>query len=155
MWKAQNAKHLWYQRENGIQRSDPVADYINANTDHDDRVLVWGGQVGINFLSERDAPTRYIMYPSYVQSEIGDEFAVDFYDRLQENPPALIVDGSSYSPIDTIPLEERSPLKWSLGHDIYAVPYLFEVMKFIRENYVLKDIVSGIPVYMLKIQSDS
>ncbi len=142
-----SAKYLWYQRSEGVQRPDPVAEYINAHTTANDLVLVWGGQAGINFLSKRDAPTPYIFYPLFVPSRITDRIAADYYREIQETPPVLIVDGSSYSPADIISLEEKNPLKWSVENGVYADPYLVEVMKFIRENYSLKNVVNGVPIY--------
>lgn len=144
-----SAQKILFQRSQGIQRPDAVAEYINAHTASNDLVLVWGGQAGINFLSKRDAPTPYIFYPLFVPSKITDGIAADYYRHIQETPPVLIVDGSSYAPADIISLEEKNPLRWAAENGVYAEPYLVEVMEFIRKNYSLKDIVSGVPIYEL------
>jgi len=59
-------------------------------------VLVWGAELGVNFLAMRDAPTRYayafpLFMPGYTTLATWQEFVAD----LQRRPPALIVDASA------------------------------------------------------------
>jgi len=141
---------LTYQREKGIQRTDPIAEYINAHTATNDHILIWGGQAGINFLSKRDAPTPYIFYPLFEPSPFTDRIATEYYQALKQRPPTLIVDGSVFDPEKIVPLDEKNPLKWTAEHGIYANPYLVEILSFIRQSYSLKTVISNTSIYQLK-----
>jgi hypothetical protein len=138
---------LLFHREKGVQKVDPVAAYIDASTQPGDFVLIWGFQAGLNYLSGRDSPTPYIMYPLFVPSELTEQFSREYYQSLQETPPILVVDASFYSPAEIIPLNEKSPISWSKEHSIYPNPYLTEVMAFIRKNYNLQDVIKGVSIY--------
>jgi hypothetical protein len=141
---------LLFDRSVPTQHVDLVAEYVNVNTTSDQTVLVWGGQAGINFLSQRDSPTRYLFYPLYVPSNMTDQMSEDFYKTLVAHPPTLVVDGSSYDPNQLIPLSTASPLTWLSDLGLYNTPYLLETLKFVRENYVLVDNVNGVDIYRLK-----
>jgi hypothetical protein len=58
---------------------DPIVDFIQANTSSGDRVLVWGSEVSINFLSQRQSSSRYpssldVTLPGYRDEERFEEF---------------------------------------------------------------------------------
>ena len=142
--------HLTSQREKGVQRVDPVAEYINTHTAPDDSVLIWGGQAGINFLSKRDTPTPFILYPVFESSPFTEHYSAEYFQMLQQKPPALIVDGSVFDPELIVSLDEKSPIQWSAEHGIYATPYLAEVLNFIRKNYSLEEVINNIPIYRQK-----
>jgi len=142
--------HLLSKRETGIQRADPVAEYVNINTASDDSVLIWGGQAGINFLSRRDASTRYVLYPVFDPSPFTDSYSAEYFQTLQQKPPVLIVDGSVFDPELIVPLNEKSPIQWSAEHGVYASPYLVEVLNFIHQNYSLGKVVNNVSIYQRK-----
>jgi hypothetical protein len=146
----QSAQPILFHRSANIQFTDLVAEYVNIHTNSDQTVLVWGGQAGINFLAQRDSPTPYLFYPLYVPSKSTDEMSEDFYNTIVSNPPALIVDGSTYDPNQLIPLSTISPLLWLKEHRIYNTPYLIEVLRFVRENYTLVDTVVDTDIYHFK-----
>ncbi len=146
----QSVQPLLFDRSKPVQSVDLVAEYVNINSTSGDTVLVWGGQAGINFLSQRDSPTRYLFYPLYVPSDMTDKMSTDFYNTLLANPPALIVDGATYDPNQLIPLSTASPLLWLQEHNIYNTPYLMETLAFVRKNYVLVDTVNGVDIYRRK-----
>ena len=135
-----------------IQYIDPISEYVNANTEPGQTVLVWGGQAGINFLSRRDAPTPYLFYPGYVPSRITNRISEDFYNTLVTNPPTLIVDGSIYDSNAIIPISTEDPNAWFIEQNVYSVPFITETLKFIRENYILIDTVNEAYIYRLKQQ---
>jgi hypothetical protein len=75
-----------------LQTVQTVA-YIQEHTQPRDKILMWGTQTGIYFLSGRDAPTRYVhqiplFNPRYGTAERIQEFLSD----LQTQKPALIID---------------------------------------------------------------
>ena len=131
------------------QYIDPISEYVNANTEPGQTVLVWGGQAGINFLSRRDAPTPYLFYPGYVPSRITNRMSEDFYNTLVTNPPTLIVDGSIYDKRTTIPLSTQDIIAWFKKNDVPMAPYLSEVFKFIHNNYLLVANIDGVSIYRL------
>ena len=133
----------------GTEKADPVVDYVKAHTLRGDLVLVWGGQAGINYLSRRDAPTPYIFYPLFVSSKISDRWSYEYYRNIQQNRPILILDDSYVAQGNMIPLDEKDPKKWVAEHNNQDYPYLVEVLKFIQNNYSLKDIVNEVRIYRL------
>jgi len=133
-----------------VQYIDPVAEYVNVNTDPGQTILVWGGQAGINFLARRDSPVSYLFFPLGVPSKITDRLTTDYYHTLVSNPPTLIVDGYIYDDNQIIPISTVDPLGWLSEHQVYNTPYLMETLKFIRENYILLDNVNGADIYRLK-----
>jgi hypothetical protein len=143
-------KHLVTQRGKDVQRVDPVAEYVNTHTGPNDLVLVWGGQAGINFLSKRNAPTHYILYPAFEPSPFADRYSEEYFQSLQKMPPALIVDGSVFDPQLIVSLDEKGPIQWSAEHGVYATPYLAEILNFIRKNYSLADVINNVPIYQQK-----
>ena len=138
------------QREKGIQRADPIAQYIDAHTTSADTVLVWGGQVGINFLSKRESPTPYIFYPLFEPSPFTEHFSAEYFRALRQETPVLIVDGSSFDRGKIVPLDEEDPIRWTVEHGIYANPYLSEVLTFIRQNYSLEKVINEVSIYRRK-----
>jgi hypothetical protein len=147
----QSARLLLARPAGVVQKSDQIAEYINENTAPADLVLIWGGRVGINFLSKRDAPTAYIFYPLFVPSKVTERISASYYQQIHENPPVLIVDGSYLVADGVIPLSVIDPIKWAEGHGLYAPPYLDEVFEFVHENYSIKTTINGVPIYK-KIQ---
>ena len=143
------AMYLWTRRGRVTEKADPVVDYVKAHTLRGDLVLVWGGQAGINYLSRRDAPTPYIFYPLFVSSKISDRWSYEYYRNIQQNRPILILDDSYVSQGNMIPLDEKDPKKWVAEHNNQDYPYLVEVLKFIQNNYSLKDIVNEVRIYRL------
>lgn len=132
-----------------VEQPDRVARYINENTQPGETVLVWGGQAGVNFLAERDAPTPYTFYPLYVPSKVTDRISLEFYQAMLVHPPELIVDGSYYSSGTIIPLSAINPSNWMFSRNGYSLPYLEEFYAFFRSNYSYKTSITGIPIYRL------
>ena len=112
-------------------------------------MLVWGGQAGVNFLAERDAPTPDTFYPLYVPSKVTDRISLEFYQAMLVHPPELIVDGSYYSSGTIIPLSAINPSNWMFSRNGYSLPYLEEFYAFFRSNYSYKTSITGIPIYRL------
>jgi hypothetical protein len=145
----ESSGRLLFSQEKNAQYSDPVVEYVNWRTVPGDFVLVWGGQAGINFLSNRISPTPYIFYPLLAPSPVTDEMSIEYFQSIREHPPGLIVDGSSFSP-DIIPLHEVNPQKWLEMHNGHQIKYLVEVLNFIRNNYRRSTVIDGVKIYELK-----
>jgi len=60
--------NLFTHDQNSFEKTDRVSQYIRKFSDPGDKVLAWGGQTGINYMSGRDTPTPYFWYPLYISS---------------------------------------------------------------------------------------
>ncbi|NLT28812.1 MAG: hypothetical protein GXX97_07080 [Dehalococcoidales bacterium] len=75
---------------------DSVSKVVNSLTNESDKVLVFGGQAGINIMAQRDSIKGALFYPGINDSEIGLAVQDKFFENLQEEPPLLILDGHRY-----------------------------------------------------------
>ncbi|MGQ9683807.1 MAG: ArnT family glycosyltransferase [Anaerolineae bacterium] len=71
----------------------PVAAYIERATGPHDRLLVWGAEAGLLWLSQRQAASRFVyLYPllqrGYASNELTQELVAD----LHAEPPLLVID---------------------------------------------------------------
>jgi len=66
--------------------------YIVQTTQSDDEVLVWHIHLGINFVTDRKAPSRFL-YPLnlFIPPSEGNTRLREYIDDLEDNPPELIV----------------------------------------------------------------
>ncbi|MBI3174072.1 MAG: glycosyltransferase family 39 protein [Chloroflexi bacterium] len=133
-----------------VQYIDPISEYVNVHTSPGQKVLVWGGQAGINFLAKRDSPVAYLFYPLGVPSEVTDQLSEDYYQALLSDPPELIVDGHIYEDQHIVPISAKDPLGWLHEHGTYTPLYLTDVLLFIHENYVWEDNIDGTDIYRLQ-----
>jgi hypothetical protein len=132
------------------QRPELLPQYVNEHTQPGETVLVWGGEVGINFLSGRDSPTAHFQYGILVPSPITDRISLQFYQDLTSHPPAMILDGSfGDSNGELVPLSTPNPVEWSAAHHQYAPRYLQQVFNFVHTYYVYRTTVARVPVYYL------
>jgi hypothetical protein len=109
---------------------------------------VFGGETAINFLANRDAPTQYFLYGSFVPSRFTQGMAREFYEDIVSRPPALILGNPSATGLP--PLYVRDPVAWVTERDIYAQPYLDEFFQFVHENYRYEAYVGKWQVYALR-----
>jgi hypothetical protein len=130
-----------------VQRKDAVVDYVNAQTEPGETVLVWGYGAGINFLSRRDAPTRYFLYWNLIPSSITDRMAEEFMAHLREHPPTLIVD---MAVPEVAPLSTQDPLEWYASRGLYAQPRMDEFFELVRADYAHEDTVGDVEIYALQ-----
>jgi hypothetical protein len=132
-----------------IEKSDRVSDYLRQHSAQEDRVLAWGGELGINFLSQRQALDAYFWYPLYVATPytagMTDQFAAD----LQQSPPVYIVDCSPAAPGDIPPLDAAR--RAALDDPLPAVPpdNLPAMYAFIENHYHLEKNIDGYDIYRL------
>lgn len=123
------------------EQRDPVAIYVQEHTNPNDKVLVWGAQAGINFVSGREAPTPYFLYPLFIPSPITIPMADKFLEDIRENPPALVVDvyffatGKEifYSLDPTIRLRQMKSIQ--PDSQVFSAHNLNNVIDFIASNY--------------------
>lgn len=83
-----------------------VVSAVRAWTKPGDSVLVWGYDLGVNFLTRRTSPTYFVyQYPLYDPNYASEIMVVRFLDELLEERPRLLVDaGNDRTPIFRFPL---------------------------------------------------
>lgn len=88
----------------------PVVDFVTSHTNPSDKVLVIGAESSVNFLSRREAPTRYVyQYPlQLLGSRVMFE---EYFQQILRNKPVLIIDAPGSNQLDQNlykPLQLRS-----------------------------------------------
>jgi len=125
--------------------SSKVARYLREQTGGNDKVLVFGLEPGLNFLSRRPSPTRFCYDLPLVYQSGGDRFKnyqagirKEFLDELGAGPPAYIVviekDTNTVEPGD------------SFGQMLEFV----EFRDFIGQNYYLETKIEHYYLYRRK-----
>ena len=90
----------------------PVIDYVSKNTNEDDKVLLIGAESVVNFLTRREAPTRYVY--QYPLALLGRRpMFEEYFNQILGDQPALIIDTRGRTRIDEklyTPLQKRSQI---------------------------------------------
>jgi hypothetical protein len=85
---------------------NPIVDYVTVNTEPGERVLVWGNDVWINYLADRQSPTRYIyQYPLFMPGYTDGKKVSEFLEDIRTDPPSLIVSTQKVDYRDMLSLE--------------------------------------------------
>lgn len=88
----------------------PVIAYVTQHTGQNDRVLILGAESVVNFLSRREAPTRYVyQYPLQLVGNRG--MFEEYFTQILDNKPLLIIDAPGSNQLDDNlykPLQARS-----------------------------------------------
>lgn len=138
---------LLFQQNEPVEYIHPIAAFITEHSDPEDLVLVWGGQTGMLFMSERFSPTAFNFYPLYANSRIGREIQRQYFDDLQQNQPKLILDAHIHVP-DALP--SIDPEIRRTQRLIYPIAQNHaEVLDYINANYELILDQDGYQVYQI------
>ena len=101
-----------------------VIDYISKNTEEGDKVLIIGAESAVNFLTRREAPTRYVY--QYPLALLGRRpMFEEYFNQILENKPILIIDTRGRTRLDEklyVPLQKRSEI-------------VREGVRYLGENY--------------------
>ena len=96
----------------GFNEYAPVIEYVQANTDEDNTVLIIGAESAINFLTRREAPTRYVyQYPLQLLGR--RPMFEEYFNDILANKPVLIIDTRGRKSLtDNLyePLQRRSEI---------------------------------------------
>jgi len=95
-----------------INEYAPVIDYVSQNTEESDKVLIIGAESAVNFLTRREAPTRYVY--QYPLALLGRRpMFEEYFNQILHNKPVLIIDTRGRTRLDEklyVPLQKRSEL---------------------------------------------
>ena len=101
-----------YVRASALNEYAPVIDYIAKNTEERDKVLIIGAESAVNFLTRREAPTRYVY--QYPLALLGRRpMFEEYFNQILENKPVLIIDTRGRTRLDEklyVPLQKRSEI---------------------------------------------
>jgi hypothetical protein len=90
--------------------ADPVIRYVINNTKPDDKLLIIGAESVINFLTRREAPTRFVY--QYPLALTGKRLLFEeYFNEILQDQPTLIIDTRGKSNLTEklyLPLQERS-----------------------------------------------
>ena len=113
-----------------------AVEHIERVTKSGDRVLIWGAEPSLNFLSRRKSPSRYsFQYPLYTRGYQSAALVKKFLDDLSANEPALIIDTS---PTNTLipPIDPSARAKWASPSMNYGMlPEMGALFEFITSRY--------------------
>jgi len=88
-----------YVRVLAINEYAPVIDYLSQNTEESDKVLIIGAESAVNFLTRREAPTRYVY--QYPLALLGRRpMFEEYFNEILQNKPALIIDTRGRTRLD-------------------------------------------------------
>lgn len=87
----QIAYYPQYVQKLGDNDYAPILDYVSKNTQEGDQILVIGAESVVNFLTRREAPTRYVY--QYPLGLLGRRLMFEeYFNQILKNKPTLIID---------------------------------------------------------------
>lgn len=127
---------------------DSLSKRIIEITDASDKVLVFGGQAGINMMSQRDSINTALFYPAINDSDIGLQVQADFFETLKKEQPRLIIDMHAIYPehIPAINPETQQYQRFVVNFS----SNLDEVIAWINEHYEEHETIDNYIIYRLK-----
>ena len=121
-----------------------VSEYIRANTNPDEYVLIWGFAGSLNFLSGRSSPSRFTYhYPLFLQGYTNQTITNGFLEDIVKKPPLLVIDASS-DHFRVPPLDPRKREGWSGGVILSPMEDFFE---FFNSNYRFIESIEDWQIY--------
>lgn len=127
---------------------DALSEKIMEITEASDKVLVFGGQAGINMMSQRDSINTALFYPAINDSDIGLQVQADFFETLKQEQPRLIIDMHAIYPehIPAINPETQQNQRFVVNFS----SNLNEVIAWINEHYEEHETIDNYIIYRLK-----
>jgi hypothetical protein len=116
-------------------RDEYYAEYIDAHTNPDDTVWVWGASSAFNFQAQRYSPTQYhyayaLIVPGYTTEEQIQETVHD----LETNQPPLIIDDARSTPWRVPPLDQEWREAWWRRGGRRDLPNLDPIYQFVADH---------------------
>jgi 4-amino-4-deoxy-L-arabinose transferase-like glycosyltransferase len=116
-----------------------MQDYLRSNTAEDDYVLMWGAESIYHYLTGRPAPTRFVYQYALLLNGYSHraEYAQEFLEDIQTNPPVFIIDSSNFDNL-VPPLDAERRKSWTTPNNRYVlIPELDPIFDYIDANYEL------------------
>jgi hypothetical protein len=137
----------------GGEYIDPVSAYVRDNSQPGDLLLTWYPEMGVNFMSGRASPVKYLYYPLFLDGSLTKEIEDRYYDDLTANLPELILDCSRS--VDAIPSLDAATREIQyttpgVKKKMYISPGMDEVFEFVEQNYQLENTIDACLFFRLK-----
>ena len=123
-----------------------IADFIQAETDPGDPILVWGYDPRIYLAADRNAPTRFfhqnaLIKATFVRQDLRDQFFSD----VAESMPRLIIDlrQPRYPPLARAERAQWRPVDRFIRDPSPFVPFF----DFVEAHYALAGTIDGAVIY--------
>lgn len=142
-------------RAGGGEYIDPVSAYVRDNSKPEDKLLTWYPEMGVNFMSGRASPVKYLYYPLFLDGSLTKEIEDSYFSDLTSNPPELILDCSRS--VDAIPsldaaTREEQYSTPGLKKKMYIQPNMNDIFDFVEQNYQLENTIDSCLFFRLKME---
>ena len=127
---------------------EPSSRVFSELTEDTDKILVFGGQAGVNMMAHRDSINAALFYPLINNSKLGLDVQERYFERLQEESPTIILDGYAFDS-KKLPAIDPNIRQSQTLLDTYSAN-LDLVLNWINENYERFDEANGFVIYRLK-----
>ena len=113
-----------------------------------DKLLIWGAESGVNFLTGHDAPTRFVyQYPLFMPGYTTKSLITTFREEVAADPPPVIIDAAVTAQGGIPPLRSVWAGEWRAeAHGTILEPDVVESVQewtdWVREHY-LQDATIG------------
>lgn len=140
-------------RAGGGDYIDPVSAYVRDNSKPEDKLLTWYPEMGVNFMSGRASPVKYVYYPLFLEGSLTKEIEDSYFDDLTSTPPELILDCSrsvdAIPSLDAVTREEQYSTP-GLKKKMYIQPNMNDIFEFVEQNYRLENTIDSCLFFRLK-----
>jgi hypothetical protein len=129
---------LFFNHTLGLEFSDPLAVYIQHNTQQDNPVLTWYPELGVNFMAQRTSPVKLVYYPLFLDGSLPPGGEESYLKDLLSNRPQMIVDCSlSVNAIPSLDEQARKEQfsKPGVKKKMYIYPGMDRIFSIVSENY--------------------
>jgi hypothetical protein len=138
----------------GGEYIDPISAYVRDNSKPEDALLTWYPEMGVNFMSGRSSPVKYLYYPLFLEGSLTKEIEDRYYEDLISNSPELILDCSRS--VDAIPSLDAATreVQYStpgLKRKMYIQPNMNDIFEFVEQNYQLENTIDSCLFFRLKV----
>jgi hypothetical protein len=141
-WRA--LRYIWKNQK--LEQEKTLIKFIKDTTAPEDEVLVWGNDVWINFLTERQSPSKFsYQYALFMPGYTNREKVLSFLDEISTCPPFYIVEPM----VDTdevLPLSasRRIPVENS---KVFPPDEMDQVYAFFDDNYEFVRDINGVNIF--------
>jgi len=80
---------------NNFEVHKNTLDFIENNSESNDKILIWGSESGIYVLSNRESASKYsYQYPLFAADYANNKMAENFVSEIRNNKPKIIIDAA-------------------------------------------------------------
>jgi len=144
-------KVIDYKAHEGKWYREHITEYIKSVSTTKDYVLHWGTVGSLNFLTDRESPSKYFyQYALRTPGYTSNKKVNDFLNDLKSKTPKVIVDHTDDKLMP--PLDRKLRKQWMESNkDKYTFPSNIEdFFLFVEKHYIFTGHIGKIRFYILK-----